>query len=92
MEILFRNTTAYNLSEYKKFAKFHAEKNNLKYHLYTIFMMFLIIFCMVLQFRYGKVLLGTCFILVLLSFLGYRIIHPLLITKKRLLAKKFSKK
>lgn len=92
MEILFKNTTAYSLSEYRKFAKFHAEKNNLKYHLYTIFMMFLIIFCMVLQFRYGKVLLGTCFILVLISFLGYRIIHPLLITKKEASSKKVQKK
>lgn len=92
MEILFKNTTAYSLSEYRKFAKFHAEKDNWKYHLYTIFIMFTIIFCMVLQFRYGKVLLGTCFIVVLLSFLGYRIIHPLLITKKEASSKKVQQK
>lgn len=92
MEIRFQNTTAYNLAEYKKFVEFHAEKYNLKYHFYTIFMMALIIFCMILQFSYGKIALGIGFVFVLVLFLFYRILHPLFLTKKEASSKKIQKK
>lgn len=92
MEIRFQNTTQYNLNEYKKFVEFHAEKHNLKYHLYTIFIMALLIFCMVLQFEHGNILLGIGFILVLAIFLFYRILHPLFLTKKEASSKKVQKK
>lgn len=92
MEIRFQNTTAYNLEEYKKFVEFHAKKYNMTYHAYTLFIMFLLIFCMVLQFRYGKVLLGIGFIVVLVSFLFYRVLHPLFLTKKEATSKKVQKR
>lgn len=92
MEIRFQNTTTYNLDEYKKFVEFHAKRYNLKYHFYTLFIMALLIFCMVLQFCYGKIGLGILFILVLAAFLFYRILHPLFLTKKEASSKKVQKK
>lgn len=92
MDIRFQNTTEYNINEYKKFVEFHAEKYNFKYHLYTIFIMALIIFCMVLQFSNGNIFLGISFVLVLGIFLFYRILHPLFLTKKEASSKKVQKK
>ncbi len=92
MEIRFQNTTAYNLAEYKKFVEFHSDKYNLKYHGYTLFIVALLVFCMVLQFCYGKILLGICFILILVGFVFYRMVHPLLFVKKEASSKKVQKK
>lgn len=92
MEIRFQNTTAYNLAEYKKFVEFHSDKYNFKYHFYTLFVIALLIFCTVLQFCYGRILLGICFILVIAAFLFYRIVHPVLFVKKEASSKKVQKK
>ena len=54
--------------------------------------MALIIFCMVLQFCYGKVWLGVSFVFVLVIFLFYRVLHPLFLTKKEATSKKVQKK
>lgn len=88
MEIRFKNTTEYNLEEYKKFVQFHAKKYNLKYNLYTLFVLVLLVFCMVLQFSYNNIALGFLFILITICFLGYRVFHPLFLTKKEATSKK----
>lgn len=88
VEIRFQNVTEYNLKEYKKFVEFHSEKNNFKYNLYTLFVTALIIFCMVMQFCYGKVLVGIGFIFVLVAFILYRFLHPIFYTKKEATSKK----
>lgn len=92
MEIRFQNTTAYNLQEYKKFVEFHAEKYNFRYLFYTLFISVLLIFCMIAQFSYGKILLGISFIFVLVIFLCYRFLHPLYLTKKEATSAKVQKK
>lgn len=91
MEIRFKNTTEYNLEEYKKFVQFHAKKYNLKYNLYTLFVLILLVFCMVLQFSYSNIALGFLFILITICFLGYRVFHPLFLTKKEATSKKIKK-
>lgn len=91
MEIRFQNTTTYNLSEYKKFVEFHAKKYGFKYHLYTLFVMMLLIFCMVLQFCYGNITLGILFVFALVIFIFYRLLHPLFFTKKEATSKKIQK-
>lgn len=92
MEIRFQNTTTYSLEEYKKFVEFHGKKYNISYHLYTLCIMFFLIFCMVMQFSYGKVLLGIGFVFCLFIFLIYRVFHPLYLTKKEASSKKIQKK
>ncbi len=91
MEIRFENTTAYNLQEYQKFVNFHCEKNNLKYHFYTLFFSVLFIFCTIVQFSYGRILEGIGFIFVFVIFLAYRFLHPLYLIKKEASSKKVQK-
>ncbi len=82
MEKLFENTTTYNIDVYKEFVNFHNKKYNMKYNLYTLFMLFLIIFCMVLQFRYANIFLGICFVFIMGIFLFWRVFHPTFFVKK----------
>lgn len=80
--LVFKNTTTYNKELYNKFVQFHNNKYNLKYHLYTLFMLFLIVFCMVLQFLNGYIHLGIIFIFIMLIFLFWRVFHPRFFIKK----------
>ena len=82
MEKLFENTTTYTKDVYSEFVKFHNEKYNLRYHLYTLFVLSLIVFCMVSQFLYGNITIGILFIFVMVIFLMWRVFHPILFTKK----------
>ena len=82
MNKLFENTTTYTSELYQEFVKFHNEKYNLKYHLYTLFMLALIIFCMIPQFLYDRIFLGIAFIFVMVFFLVYRVFHPYFFVKK----------
>lgn len=92
MEIQFQNTTTYTLEEYKKFVQFHNEKYNTRYHLYTLFILILLIFCMVLQFRYQNIVLGILFVFILGGFLFYRVFYPLFFIKKEASSKKITQK
>ena len=82
MNKLFENTTTYDSNLYAEFVKFHNKKYNLKYNLYTLFILFLIVFCMVLQFMYGNTFLGILFVIVMLAFLFWRVFHPYFFVKK----------
>lgn len=82
MEKLFENTTTYNIDVYKEFVNFHNRKYNMKYHSYTLFTLMLIVFCMVLQFKYENFLLGTSFVLLMIVFLTWRVFHPTFFVKK----------
>lgn len=91
MEIRFQNTTSYNLEQYKKFVEFHARKYNIQYYLYTLFIVCLLIFCIVLQFSYGKISMSFGFMAILVVFLGYRFLYPLLVIKKEASSSKVQK-
>lgn len=92
MNILFKNTTSYSLEEYKNFIEFHGSKYNLKYNLYTLFILIVLIFCMVLQFCYANIGLGILFVVALGAFLFYRVFHPLFFIKKEASSKKITNK
>lgn len=91
MEKLFENTTTYTSSVYAEFVKFHNKKYNLKYNLYTLFMLFLIVFCMVLQFLYSNITLGILFVLFMVAFLFWRVFHPYFFVKKEANSSKVTK-
>lgn len=91
MNKLFENTTTYTPKIYKEFVAFHNKKYNFNYHLYTLCILFLIVFCMVLQFLYGHITLGILFIFVMISFLLYRVFHPYLFVKKEAKSDKVQK-
>ena len=82
MNKLFENTTTYTSDVYREFVEFHNKKYNLKYNLYTLFMLALIVFCMVLQFSYSNVSLGILFLLIMIVFLIWRVFHPFFFVKK----------
>lgn len=82
MNKLFENTTTYTSDVYREFVEFHNKKYNLNYNLYTLFMLALIVFCMVLQFSYSNVSLGILFLLIMIVFLIWRVFHPFFFVKK----------
>ena len=84
LKILFKNETKYTKEIYKKFVDFHSNKYNTKYNMYTIIIVFLILFCIVLQvsYRYYLIAFLTCIIFAI--FCLYRFLHPLSIVKKEL--------
>lgn len=91
MEKLFENTTTYTTDVYKEFVEFHNKKYNFQYHLYTLFILFLIVFCMVSQFLYSNIYLGIFFIFALFAFLLWRIFHPSFFVKKEAKSDKIQK-
>lgn len=82
MEKLFENTTTYTKDVYAEFVQFHNQKYNLKYNLYTLFVLALIVFCMVLQFLYDNIGLGILFVIFMGVFLFWRVFHPYFFVKK----------
>lgn len=82
MDKLFENNTTYTPSVYKDFVEFHNKKYNIKYNLYTLFVLVLIVFCMVLQFMYSNVALGICFVFFMGAFIFWRVFHPYFFVKK----------
>lgn len=91
MNKLFENTTTYNSMEYRKFVEFHNKKYGFKNDLYTLFILFLIIFCMVLQFSYGNTYLGYLFLIIAIGFICYRIFYPYFFVKKEAKSDKVQK-
>ena len=91
MEKLFKNTTTYTTDVYKEFVNFHNKKYNFRYHLYTLFILILIAFCIVLQFKYQNFLLGTLFVFVMIIFLTWRVFHPTFFVKKEAKSDKVQK-
>lgn len=91
MEKLFENTTTYNSKIYAEFVKFHNQKYNLKYNLYTLFMLILIAFCIVSQFLHGNIHLGILFVIIMFSFLIFRVFHPYFFVKKEANSNKVKK-
>jgi len=92
MKKLFENTTTYSSDIYKEFVKFHNKKYNLQYHLYTLFVLCLIVFCMVSQFLYNNISLGILFIFIMILFLIWRVFHPYFFVKKEAKSDKVQKR
>ena len=49
MKPLFKNITIYNSKNYNEFVKFHGDKFSFSYNLYTLVLLALIIYCIVLN-------------------------------------------
>ena len=82
LKILFKNTTKYNKKIYKEFLEFHSEKFDLKYFLSTGIIAFILLFCIVLQIKYQHYVLASLFIIIIISFLAWRFLHPVSEVKK----------
>ena len=90
MNPIFKNITTYSAKEYKEFLEFHGKKHNLSYFTFTILFTAFLILCSIVQFSSNHTLIGLLFILSLLIFLVYQIIHPLRVVKKEVKSGKIS--
>lgn len=90
-KLLFKNTTQYSKKVYDQFTRFHNEKFSLSYNLFTVFILILLIYCLIMTIRNKIVFLAILFSLVLIVFIVYRLFNPLLFYKKQVNKKAISK-
>lgn len=62
MKPLFKNITIYNSKNYNQFIKFHGDKFNFSYNAYTIVMLVLILYCIVLNIIQKNIFLFLLFV------------------------------
>ena len=91
MEPLFKNKTNLSKKNYIELVKFHQNKNNWKYFLYTAFYAFLFIICISIQIASKYYFPAILFFLFFLAFLAYRLIEPVYKTKKEYQSEKIQK-
>ena len=70
MKPLFKNVTEYNSKIYNQFIKFHGEKFNFSYNMYTFVMLALMLYCMILNIIQKNLI----FILLFLAMLGFTLL------------------
>ena len=86
MKPLFKNTTTYSGSSYKKFVEFHNEKYGIKYNVFNIIFLILLFYCFSVSLTGKNLLMTLIFILTIISFLIYRIYMPINTFRKTLLS------
>ncbi len=91
MKMLFKNTTKYSKECYENFLIFHNKKFGISSNLYTLVIVLLITFCLVLQYKSGNIKLAFVFILALILFLLWRIFYPIKEVKDEFNSKKITK-
>lgn len=77
MKPLFKNITKYNSKNYEQFIKFHGEKFNFSYNMYTIVMAILLIYCIILNIINKDILLILLFIALLILIFLFRMYLPM---------------
>ena len=82
MKIIYENKTKYTKEAYNNFLKFHQKKYNLRYELFTIFIIILLIFCSVVNFMSNHSNIALIFIFIIIGFFLYRHINPIKKIKK----------
>ncbi|MBP3254991.1 MAG: YcxB family protein [Clostridia bacterium] len=84
MKVNFKNTTKYTKEAYEKFLAFHQKKYGPKYKIVTAIVIVLLIFCSIMNFKYGNALVGLLLFVGSIGFLLYRFKEPIRkITKER---------
>lgn len=76
-EILFKNVTKYNSKNYNQFIEFHNKKYALSNNFYTLIMTILLIYCIILNIKKLNVPFIFLFLVLLISFLLWRIYFPM---------------
>ena len=89
--LLFKNSTKYSKNLYDEFTHFHDSKNSLAYNLFTIFILILLIYCLVMTIKSKIVFLSILFTLVLIVFICYRLVNPIFLYKKEVTKKSIVK-
>ena len=76
MKPLFKNITIYNSKNYNQFIKFHGEKFNFSYNAYTLLMLALMLYCVVLNIIHKNLLLFLLFLAMFALTILFRMYLP----------------
>jgi len=76
MKPLFKNITIYNSKNYNQFIKFHGEKFNFSYNMYTLLMLVLILYCFILNIIQKNILLVFLFLIMFALTIVFRLYLP----------------
>ncbi len=76
-EILFKNITKYTTKNYNQFIEFHNKKFSFSNILYTIIMIVLLIYCIILNIQQKELYLILMFTALLIGFLFFKIYFPM---------------
>lgn len=90
-QLLFKNTTQYSKRVYDQFTRFHNKKFSLSYDLFTVFILILLIYCLIITIINKVIFVSILFAIVLVSFLFYRILSPMFFYKKEVTKKAITK-
>lgn len=90
-KLLFKNATQYSKKAYNKFNQFHNNNNVLKYELFTVLIIILLIYCIIATIKAKIVPLAILFTSVLIGFIIYRFFGPIRIYKKEVKKKAITK-
>lgn len=91
MKVLYKNKTKYTKEIYSKFLEFHQNKYGKSYYLYTIVLIILLIFCIIVQSQSKNYLLAILTCAILIGFFVWRSFHPIRTIEKELKSKKIQK-
>ncbi len=91
MKILFKNTTKYSKEIYNAFQSFHSQKYSFSYNLYTLSIIFLILFCIIINVTYNNYTSSIFFCCIFTFFILWRFFHPIFTVKKELESEKIAK-
>lgn len=90
-KMLFKNHTTYSKKTYNEFVQFHNKKYGLIYDLYTIVFLLLFIYCLIINIINKMLFLSIVFVILILTFLIYRVFNPIFEYKKEVSSKSISK-
>lgn len=77
MKPLFKNITKYNSKNYEQFIKFHGEKFNFSYNMYTAVMSVLLIYCIILNIMQKNIPFVLLFLALLILIFLFRMYLPM---------------
>ncbi len=76
LKIYFKNITKYDKKVYKQFLKFHQKIFGLKYTIYTVFIIGLLIFLIAIQIKVHNMNLAIATFFVIIGFFIWRYLYP----------------
>ena len=91
MKPIFKNTTKYSKEIYMKFLEFHNQKYGLKYQIYTILFIILLIYCIIINIKYQNIIPAIIFTIVLGLVIYQRYFSQIKIIKKELKSEQIEK-
>ena len=91
LKMLFKNSTKYNESIYMEYLNFHKNKFGFKYTLYTVFIIGLLLFCLIVQVNAHNFTLAIIFCSIITVFFLWRFLHPVSAVSKDFKSDKIQK-